>query len=66
MRKRLQKWILILGVTSICVFASACGSRKNNQPELVSTLYNDSWVMEKYMAAVQDYDHAIYEQVYFD
>ena len=66
MRKRLKKMLLILGVASSCMFATACGSNKSNQPEQVSTLFNNSWVMEKYMAAVQDYDHVIYEQVYFD
>ncbi len=68
MRKRMPKYILILGLSALCVLMSACGrnGRSADQPEEVVELFNDSWVMEKYMDAVQDYDHVINEQVYFD
>lgn len=48
-----------------CLFLTACKKDRNN-PEQVVDLFNNSWIMENYMDAVQDYDHAIYEQVYFD
>lgn len=55
-------------LAAACIFLSACGrnSRKSKEPEQVVTLYNNSWIMDKYMNALQDYDHVIYEQVYFD
>lgn len=55
-------------LAAACIFLSACGrnGRKSKEPEQVVTLYNDTWIIDKYMNALQDYDHVIYEQVYFD
>ena len=64
MKSRILKCTLLLALTSTCLFISACGAKK--QAEIVSTLYNNTWVMDHYMDAVQDYDHVIYEQVYND
>ena len=68
MKTQISKYILMIGLTAACVFSSACagGGRKADEPEEVVELFNNDWVMEKYMDAVQDYDHVINEQVYFD
>ena len=68
MKKIISKYVLILGLSAACLLMSACGrgGRNGDQPEEVVELFNDTWVMEKYMNAVQDYDHVINEQVYFD
>lgn len=65
MNMRMHKLIIILGLLSSFLFMSACG-RGRNEPEKVVTLYNNTWIMEKYMNGIQEYDHVIYEQVYFD
>ena len=65
MKMRMHKLIIILGLLSSFLFMSACG-RGRNEPEKVVTLYNNTWIMEKYMNGIQEYDHVIYEQVYFD
>ena len=64
MKQRIIKLSLILTLAFSCMFMSACESKK--EPEEVVTLYNNTWVMEHYMDAVQDYDMVLYEQVYFD
>ena len=64
MKCRSLKYTLITALVSSCLFMSACGPKK--EPKTVVTLYNNTWLMEHYMDAVQDYDHIIYEQVYND
>ena len=67
-KKRILSLIMLICLTTACLCMTACGRDRNdrNKPEQVVTLYNNSWIMEKYMKAIQDYDHVIYEQVYFD
>ena len=66
--KKMSVSILIVGLSTGCMLMSACGRSERNadQPEEVVDLFNDAYVMENYMNAVQDYDHVINEQVYFD
>lgn len=64
MKQRIIRLSLILTLAFSCMFMSSCESEK--EPEEVVTLYNNTWVMEHYMDAVQDYDMVLYEQVYFD
>ena len=50
----------------ICtMLLTSCMGRKK-EPEIVVTLYNDSVIIEHYMNAVEEWDHAIYEEVYAD
>lgn len=56
--------ILIFIVSTL--FLSACIGRRQKEPEQVIELFNDSVIVDKYMEAVKDYDHIVYEQVYFD
>ena len=66
--RRMLKCMLIMTLASSCLFMSACTrERKNrNEPEIVANLYDNSWIMENYMDALQDYDHCVYEEVYYD
>ena len=68
MKKRVSRYFLIFGILASCMLMSACSKsgRNGDQPEEVVDLFNNAWVMENYMNAVQDYDHVINEQVYFD
>ena len=58
--------IAILTFIVSTLFLSACIGRRQKEPEQVIELFNDSVIVDKYMEAVKDYDHIVYEQVYFD
>ena len=57
---------LILSLVAGTILLSSCADRSRKEPELVVTLYNDSVIIEHYMNAVEEWDHAIYEEVYAD
>ena len=65
MLKRVGKLIVLLMAVS-SLFLTACAGRRQKEPEEVIELFNDSAIVDEYMHAVDDYDHVIYEQVYFD
>ena len=61
--------LLCVAVLALSVsMLTACSGRTlgRNEPEEVVTLFNDNVIAERYMEAVNEYDHVIYEQVYFD
>ena len=58
--------MLILALVAGTVLISSCAARNRNEPEEVVTLFNDTVIAENYMNAIEDYDHVIYEEVYFD
>lgn len=58
--------LIILMLVISTLFLSACLGRRQKEPKEVIELYNDSAITDKYMEAVNDYDHVIYEQVYYD
>ena len=64
----MRYWILLFRLVSLGICMSACGRNgySGDAPEQVVDLYCDSWVMDGYMNALPDYDHVIYEQVYYD
>ena len=58
--------LTVLMLALSLLFLSACAGNRQKEPEEVIELYNDSVILDEYMHAVEDYDHVIYEQVYFD
>ncbi|MCR5327425.1 MAG: hypothetical protein K6E12_01020 [Saccharofermentans sp.] len=57
---------LILSLVTGAVLLTSCSEFRHKEPEQVVTLYNDSVIVEHYMNALDEWDHAIYEEVYFD
>ena len=57
---------VILSLVAGTILLSSCAGRSRKEPEVVVTLFNDSVIIEHYMNAVEEWDHAIYEEVYAD
>ncbi|MBQ6302909.1 MAG: hypothetical protein IJK83_02685 [Clostridiales bacterium] len=61
-----SKAVVPLILTAALLFSSCTSRSRRNEPVKEVVLINDTWVVEKYMEAVSECDHAIYEQVSFN
>lgn len=70
MRRRFLSCLLTASLTISCMLMTSCIRRDVNpfsdEPQQIINLYENDFVMENYMKAVQDYDHTIYEEYYDD
>ena len=61
MIKKILVTVMALGM----LFCTGCFEDRS-EPEEIVELYDNSWIMEHYMDSIRDYDHVVYEQVYFE